>query len=215
MARPSANPAFEAAIVELDAVLNLLHRRYESYFLGIDRIEPGKERVDLRRQLMALRREPVQNTALKFRLNSLWSKYLSHERMWERTSREIEEGTYHRDVFKAKMRQKARAEADQQITAQATAGETVKKAIAANRPNGKARPKRSELSDDHVNKLYKAFMMAKKRCKEDTTGLTKEAMRRSLEKQIPQIKKKHNAKSVDFKIVIKGGKAVLKAVPRR
>ena len=39
-------------------------------------------------------------------------------------------------------------------------------------------------------------------------------MRKSLTRQIPQIKAKHKASAVDFKVVIKGGKAILKAVPR-
>jgi hypothetical protein len=36
----------------------------------------------------------------------------------------------------------------------------------------------------------------------------------SLRKQVPELMKQHNAKSVEFKVVIKDGKAVLKAVPK-
>ena len=36
----------------------------------------------------------------------------------------------------------------------------------------------------------------------------------NLRKQVPELLKQHNAKSVEFKVVIKDGKAVLKAVPK-
>ena len=36
----------------------------------------------------------------------------------------------------------------------------------------------------------------------------------NLRKQVPELLKQHNAKSVEFKVVIKDGKATLKAVPK-
>jgi hypothetical protein len=36
----------------------------------------------------------------------------------------------------------------------------------------------------------------------------------SLRKQVPELMKQHGAKAVEFKVVIKDGKAVLKAVPK-
>ena len=34
-----------------------------------------------------------------------------------------------------------------------------------------------------------------------------------IRQQVPQLLEKHKAKNIEFKVVIKGGKAVLKAVP--
>lgn len=62
--------------------------------------------------------------------------------------------------------------------------------------------------------IYDAYVTAKKRCKESTEGITIEAVEQSLRRQVPQLIKDHGAKSVDFKVVIKDGKAVLKAVPK-
>lgn len=203
------NAAYEAALTQLDGDLKLLQARYEQYFLGMERREPGQERDALKKRIQALKREHIRNTGLKFRLASLWQRYLSYERMWQRTVQEIEEGRYRRDLFKAKLHRRD-AEADK------ASDEKVKAAVAEARgakPKPKARPD-GGLADDKLEKLYNAFVTAKKRCREDTSGLTMDAMRKSLAKQIPQIKAKHGAKSVDFKVVIKGGKAVLKAVPR-
>lgn len=234
MAAPGqSNQRFDEQLSELDAAISALQRRYELYFLGLDRREPAQDRDALKKRLMALKRASVRNTALKFRLNSLWNKFLSYERMWQRTVTEIEEGRYRRDVFKAKMRAKRRAElealeeAQRKGLAAADALEAAAKGEAAGEgpPQAakKARARAAQakkgsgggaISDEKLEKLYRAFVTAKKRCKEDTSGLSLEAMRRSLDRQIPKIKAKHGAKSVDFKVVIKGGKAILKAVPR-
>ncbi|MFW6369412.1 MAG: MXAN_5187 C-terminal domain-containing protein [Myxococcota bacterium] len=56
--------------------------------------------------------------------------------------------------------------------------------------------------------------MAKRKCREDVSGLSREALARSLKKQLPGLQAKHKCGTVDFKVVIKGGKAMLKAVPR-
>ncbi|MDF1564503.1 MAG: hypothetical protein P1V51_15775 [Deltaproteobacteria bacterium] len=217
-----ANARIEGLLKELDAAVAALQRRHELYFLGIDRKEPREDRDLIKQQIQALKRENVRNTALKFRLNSLWNKFLAYERMWLRTIVEIEEGRYHRDVFKAKMR----ASREQQRELEELA-ETQQKGVAAAealrdeaRGGARKRPSRptseggGSISDAKLEALYSAFVTAKKRCKEDTSGISMEAMRKSLNKQIPAIKAKHGAKAVDFKVVIKGGKAVLKAVPR-
>jgi aspartate ammonia-lyase len=62
--------------------------------------------------------------------------------------------------------------------------------------------------------LYDAYLVAKKRCNEDTSSLTFDGMTKSVNKQIPELMTRFQAKAVDFKVVIKDGKAVLKAVPR-
>jgi len=65
-----------------------------------------------------------------------------------------------------------------------------------------------------MRELYDAYVAAKKRCNEDTSRLTFDAVASSVSKQIPEIMKTHKAKSVEFKVVIKDGKAKLTAVPK-
>lgn len=62
--------------------------------------------------------------------------------------------------------------------------------------------------------IYDAYVSAKKRCHEDVSKISISAVAQSLRKQIPELIKQHKAKTVDFKIVIKDGKAVIKAVPK-
>lgn len=75
-------------------------------------------------------------------------------------------------------------------------------------------PSGSPLADDKLRAVYDAFVKAKKRCNEDTASLSYEAVATSLRKQVPELMKQHNAKAVEFKVVIKDGKAILRAVPK-
>ena len=56
-------------------------------------------------------------------------------------------------------------------------------------------------------------MQAKKRCGEKI-DVRFEDMAASLKKQVPKLMQSTGAKEVEFKVVIKSGKAVLKAVPK-
>ena len=46
-----------------------------------------------------------------------------------------------------------------------------------------------------------------------TAGITFDSVANKIRSQIPQLIEKHGARAVDFKVVIKGGRAILKAVP--
>jgi len=97
-------------LTELDEAIVNLQVLYEKYFLGIDRRPPEQERKRISQKTREMRTTNIRNTALKFKINTLFAKLLSFERMWDRTLREIEDGTYKRDVFKAKLRDKDRDE---------------------------------------------------------------------------------------------------------
>jgi len=87
---------------------------------------------------------------------------------------------------------------------------TVPGAAAAPRPPATG----GGMSDDKLRAVYDAYVTAKRRCQEDTSKLSYESMAATLRKQVPELLKQHNAKAVEFKVVIKDGKASLKAVPK-
>ena len=178
---------------ELDESMSGLQVLYEKYFLGIDRKPPDLERTRISKKLRELRTTTVKNTALKFRINTLFAKLISFERMWDRTLREIEEGTYKRDVFKAKLHQKVREGAGAKVV---------------------AAPQAPEISDDKLKKLYDTYLVARQRCGESTEGISFDTVAKRIRAQVPQLMEKHRARNIEFKVVIKAGKAVLKAIPR-
>jgi hypothetical protein len=68
--------------------------------------------------------------------------------------------------------------------------------------------------DAQLRQLYDVYVAAKKRCNEDVSRLSYDAVAKSVAKQVPELMAKHKAKSVEFEVVIRDGKAVLKAVPK-
>jgi hypothetical protein len=175
----------------LEEAMTGLQVLYEKYFLGIDRRPPDAQRRQVSEKMRLLKTTTVKNTALKFRIQTLFAKLISFERMWDRTLREMEEGTYKRDVFKAKLREARRSEGS---------------APAAAPP--------PQLSDQMLRKLYDTYLVARQRTGESTTGLSYEAIASRIRAQVPQLMSQHKARSIEFKVVIKGGKAVLKAIPQ-
>src|SRR4051812_23222366 len=69
--------------------------------MGIERIEPLILRKDVDRRLWMLRREQIRNTGLRFKLQTTVQRYNSYQQYWARICREIENGTYQRDVKRA------------------------------------------------------------------------------------------------------------------
>ena len=184
------------ALDTVDEDLTNLQILYEKYFLGIDRKPPDLQRKSVSKRLREMRSTTVKNTGLKFRINTLFAKLISYERMWDRTLREIEDGTYKRDVFKAKYRI-AQREAKEKAAPEA-----------APPP-----PQKLELSDEKLRRLYDTYLVARQRTGEPTDGISYESVASRIRAQVPQLMEKHKAKNIEFKVVIKGGKAVLKAVP--
>jgi len=189
----------------LEDALAALRNAYEQYFMGIERQPPAHTHRELKKRMDKLRNTFVRSTAVKFRVQSLHSKFVTYERLWARTIQEMENGTYRRDVFKARLRAKA-------LTG-AALKPSVSPVPSVAAPDPAVRDE-TALSDAKIRAVFDAYVTAKRQCNEDTSKVSLEGLTKTLKKQVPELLKKHNAKAVDFKVVIKDGKAVLKAVPR-
>lgn len=319
------------ACTELEADLAELRAAYEQYFLGNERLPPSKQHDAFKKALNRLKSQFVRQTAVKFRVESISQKLMTYERLWDRTLKEIEAGTYKRDLAKLKRKAERRgkkkeagaddaafdvdedldlsdldAEDDLESALEAASAAVSKPAplpsiapvapviaplvpavakptgatgaVPALKPTGVTgavpalkpagtpsspglprvtaaagapiapraasatsnpgslpprpvgtgsnpalrvpssppKPVAAEggLSDQKIKAIYDAYVMAKKRCGEDTRQVTFDSVSSSLKKQVPELMKQHNAKSVEFKVVIKDGKAVLRALPK-
>ncbi|WP_158080001.1 MXAN_5187 C-terminal domain-containing protein [Archangium sp. Cb G35] len=328
----------EVAFQECDAIeadIAALKVAYEFYFMGNERLPPTRAYEDLKKRLERLKTSFIRNTAAKFRVQAIATKFATYERLWQRTLQEIENGTYKRDVAKAKRRSAKQAGSDRPKTlgpielpdedfeveevkpskvpsvaplvppmepvpfrgapsvaplvpsvaplvpsvapvagtpargpavpsipsvapvaprvaplvppvapavprvapvpSVAPAVPPVAPAVPrvapavppvapaaarppAARPAAAARPPVAAggagLSEDKLKSVYDAYVAAKRQNKEDTSKMSYDSVAATLRKQVPELMKQHNAKSVEFKVVIKDGKAVLKAVPK-
>ncbi len=203
--------AFEEEFEELKV-------RYEQYFVGVERKAPNRWREELKKKVLRLKTVFTRNAGLKFRVQTLHARFLSYERMWERSVREKEDGTYHRDVLKARMHRRGRDEEHEETAAKekgaptAAAGKGGAKAPA--KPAAKAPAAPGAMSEVQMRTLYHAYVAAKMRCNEDVSRLTFDAVSKSVSKQIPDLMTRYKAKSVEFRVEVKDGKAVLKAIPK-
>jgi hypothetical protein len=94
----------ETLIGELETRVERLRSLYEQYFVGIERIEPSVPRKDVERRLYVLRRTQIRNTGLRFRFQNALLRYNTYQTYWIRICRQIEEGTYKRDLRRANAR---------------------------------------------------------------------------------------------------------------
>lgn len=92
------------AVDELDTRLERLRVLYEQYFQGIEKIPPSIVQKDVDRRIWVLRREKIRNTGTRFKFQQIIQRYNTFGAYWMRIMREIENGTYKRDVLRAKKR---------------------------------------------------------------------------------------------------------------
>ena len=92
---------------DAEVQLSRIKHLYEQWFQGIERIEPQIPRKQFDRALHELRKVKPRNTALRFRFQTLIQRYTTLQTYWRRIGRQIEEGTYRRDLLRARRRREA------------------------------------------------------------------------------------------------------------
>jgi hypothetical protein len=235
----------EAQVKKVEEDLEELKARYDMYFLGIERKEPVRQREELRKRVLKVKEAFTRNTGLKFRIQTLHARYLSYERLWLRSAKEKEEGTYRRDLFKARLRAQR-----EEPAAPPAEKPSAPPPLSAERPGAPARPgavpgaklptpaqpvpaqkpapaaapaaprppaapaQPGAMSEAQLRRLYDQYVAAKRSCNEDVSRISYEAVATTVSRQIPEIMTRYKAKSVEFKVEVKDGKAVLKAVPK-
>jgi len=180
------------ALAKFERDIENLKRDYEQYFMGMTRLPPEREHTRLQGVVRKYRNAFNPNTMVKFKLETMVAKFQSYSRYWTRVMREIEEGRYKRDVFKANLR-------------------------VGSSPTPTSRPETSTAEpglDQQIDKLYKDYMTARIECNQPTKGMSREKLKQSIEKSLPQLKQKYKGRNIEFRVVVEGGKAKLKALPK-
>ncbi len=216
---PRDKDELQTEVQGIEEEVEALKARYEQYFLGIERLEPMRWREELKKKVLRAKSAFTRNAALRFRIQSLHARYLSYERLWLRSAREREEGTYRRDLFKARLRASAHgdaAEAEDAATPDAAAPGKAPPSGPAKTPPPAPTPRPGEgpVPEAQLRALYDAYVEAKRRCNEDVSKLSYDTLARSVSKQVPELIAKYKARSVEFKVEVKDGRAVLKAIPK-
>lgn len=178
---------------KVDVKLSQLKRDYEQYFLGIRKREPINLRREVEKILRYWGNMHIPKAAARFRFNTLNARFFSYRQMWERVVREIENGTYKRDVFKAKLHERERG-IDSTAPPRSTA---------------------SKESADPERETIAAYLDARLACGQANKGLSEAKVRSILEDQRKTLKEKYGCRDIQFRVEVIDGKAMLKASPVR
>jgi len=107
---------FENVLNDVEVRLDRLRSLYDQWFQGLERLEPTVARKEVDRRIYLLRRAQPRNTALRFRFQQVIQKYTTYTAYWQRVARQIEEGTYRRDVLRARRkREEARRQRGERV----------------------------------------------------------------------------------------------------
>jgi len=90
----------EELLDTVDKTMDRLKTLYEQYFLGIQKQAPAYIHSDIERKLRDLQQLQIRNTGLRYRFVTLQQKFGSYNSYWRRTLRQIENGTYIRNLSK-------------------------------------------------------------------------------------------------------------------
>jgi len=159
-----------------------LRLAYDQYFLGARPREPIMLAEEVRKLVVVYSNQTIQNTAMRFKFNSIVSRYQAFKRQWTDTLRKIEEGTYARHQFKAKLHGRP-----------------------APPPDPGARP------PQHRKEVYEALVEARRACGQDVENLTRAKLDEILDRQERELSERYGDSQVRFKVVVENGRAKLTA----
>jgi hypothetical protein len=175
--------------VPTDEEMEILSRKlmslklaYEQYFLGSRPREPIMLAGEVSKLVVTYSNQAIKNTAMRFKLNSIVSRYQAFKRQWTDTLRKIEMGTYARHQFKANLHQRSETP-----------------------PEPTARPTQNR------REVYDAFVEARQACGQNVSDLTASKLDQLLDKQEGELRKRFGDSQVRFNVVVEDGKAKLTA----
>ncbi len=98
------NSIGERELKELEEAIEDLRHRFEVYFAGIENINPSDKRIRIRGMISRLNAMHIKNASIRFRYQSTIGRFVTLNNYWERIIRQIENGTYKRDIFHANLK---------------------------------------------------------------------------------------------------------------
>ena len=170
---------FESSLAELKLL-------YEQYFSGIIPIAPEKLHKRVKRHLRMLRTAPFKNSTINYQIKVLEGRYHTFNNYWQRVMKQREDGVYHKDVFKANIRERAMLEEERALTAEGAA-------------------------DRSMRELFRSYKETLVKVTGKDQRVEYDNFRKSLIKRAKDYKQQTGAKKLTFKISVKNGKVSVQA----
>jgi len=182
----SNNRQIDLELDRLERQINETRVLYEQYFIDLLPRPPEPEVKNIKQEIRRLLKAPFKNSQSKFRLRQLITRFQTYATYWERVNKQREEGTYSRDVFRAKMR--------------AQLGEETK-----------ARNTKKGAAERSMEQLFNSYQNAIKKTGSNTDNLNFESFKNTLINRAKYLKKEHGINKLSYKVVKRGDKIVIKA----
>lgn len=171
----------------LETRLKELITSYELYFIGLEKREPLKLAEEVEKLVRRYVGTPITNTMYKHRYNNLVARLNTYRQQWNRIVREIEEGRYSRDRFKAALH---------------TSATPAKSSPEVETPN---------QQQQELDRVYAELVEARRSCHLPIDGMSREQLAATLDKQRPLLSQKLGTNDIQFRVVVEGGKPKIKA----
>jgi len=194
---------YEAEINDLEAKFNKLRRDFDLFFTGESKKAPYELRREVQTKLDKMIAGPPTNTSLKFKLKTLNDSFISIQHYWDRVLYQIEMGTYAPDRFKADIRV---GKFDKKTG-------KIEKTTENMPPRIRAARRITSEADRALRSLFSQYIEAR-RVTNERTDITLESFKKSVEKQLAELKKKFG-EGVRLQVMIENNKTKLKAIADR
>lgn len=176
-----------ALLNQFEKDLKALEIAFEQYFLGTENRSPEQLRQKISLRMRKMITYYIPQTDLRFRLQSISSRFNSYCGYWDRIQRLIDEGRYERHTSRIQRRANMKSPTPNAVEA--------------------------SPSVDPVDSLYEKLVDAHRRCQ--LRPPNREQVASFLAKQKDAIKKRFGDKPIDFVVVTEGGKPKIKVRAKR
>lgn len=170
----------------LENNIQRLKTQYDQYFLGVQKIPPENLAREVAREIRLLSTANVTNTALRFRIQQVVSRYNTFLNYWQRNLREIEDGRVSR-----------KKGAGPESTA------TDDGIITISSPNS---------DREQMDKLFRVLSREYKKIGSGAVPQMSR-IRDMVQKQNAELKEKYGCSKVGYRVVSEEGKVKIKATP--
>jgi len=183
-------------IAKVENLLNELIHDYDMFFRGYEKVEPTIKRDKVKRELSKVQAIRINNAIVKQKVANITHRFATFQRKWKQIWLQIENGKYKIDKYKMNRNRKK-------------AGKDIE--------NKKEQPMAEKSSNLGNKEKEYSKLLNKYEITQQLLGvnkkLNKEVLMRKLEQQEKMLKKKYKVKGIEFKVVVKNGKATIKPIP--
>ncbi len=112
--------SIDVRLLDLETKIDNARSLYEQYFAGVLKQEPKKEFEFVNRLVNSFKPQDLKTTASRFRFQNIQQRYIVLRNHWDKILKQIEEGTFKRDLFLLKHKNKNKSDSPKALAKENT-----------------------------------------------------------------------------------------------